>query len=131
MTHVEEWDPSAASLTEEHRRILTEAARQLDAGNLCLKLADQAKLKSVLFLGFSSWEKFVRADDSKTVVAWIKVLTSCEEKYSGFECGSKSPVISLARVLRKRGTYPSELSNWIKEHSNNRFLPHGSLMDRL
>jgi hypothetical protein len=49
----------------------------------------------------------------------------------GFETGPKSPVIALARALRKRGEYPDDLTAWIKVNTDNRFLPHGSLMDRL
>ena len=55
------------------------------------------------------------------------------ESQLGFEAGAKSPVIPLARRLRKQVDTDvfAELVRWIRAHSDNRFLPHGSLQDRL
>lgn len=63
--------------------------------------------------------------------ALIRVFTKGEKEVPGWEAGAKSPVIPMVRELKKRGTFPSELTIWIKANSENRFLPHGSLMDRL
>lgn len=131
MTDVEQWDPTKNSLRDVHRVILSKGAVQLASGGLCLTDTDQAELRSVLLLGFSSWEKFVDATDVETIISWIKVLTICEQEYSGFDSGAKSPVIPLVRVLKRRNAYPSALTTWIKENSSNRFLPYGSLLDRL
>lgn len=131
MTDVEQWDPSLDALTNEHREILTHASLQLKKGGLGLTAMQQEKLRSVMKLSSPLWEKFVETADVETIVEWIKVLALCEETYSGFECGSKSPVIPLVRVLRRRSAYPTSLTLWIREHSKNRFLPHGSLLDRL
>lgn len=131
MTDVEQWDPAKNSLGDVHCAILSRAAVQHESGGLCLSDTDQAELRAVLLLGSSSWEKFVDAIDAETIVAWIRVLTICEEEYSGFDCGAKSPVIPLVRVLKRRNAYPSDLTSWIKSHSRNRFLPYGSLLDRL
>lgn len=131
MTDVEQWDPTKNSLGDVHRAILSKAAVQLERGGLCLTDTDQTELRSVLLLASSSWEKFVATTDEETLVGWIKVLTICEQEYSGFDCGAKSPVIPLVRVLRKRNAYPNDLTIWIKSHSRNRFLPYGNLLDRL
>lgn len=131
MTDVEQWDPAKNSLRDLHRVILSKGAQQLEQGDLCLSDTDQAELRSILLLGASSWEKFVDSIDSTTIIAWVKVLTISEQEYSGFECGAKSPVIPLVRVLKRRNEFPSDLTSWIKSHSRNRFLPHGSLLDRL
>jgi hypothetical protein len=40
-------------------------------------------------------------------------------------------VIPLARLLKSRGDYPEDLTAWIRAHTGNRFLPYGSLLDRL
>lgn len=131
MIDVEQWDPDKTALGDVHRAILTKAAAQHESGGLCLTDTDQTELRSVLLLGSSSWEKFVDTTDVETIVAWIKVLTICEQEYSGFDCGAKSPVIPLVRVLKRRKAYPNDLTSWIKGHSSNRFLPYGSLLDRL
>ena len=44
---------------------------------------------------------------------------------------AKSAVVKLVRVLKQRGEMTPELTSWIKANSDNRFLPHGDLMDRL
>ena len=37
----------------------------------------------------------------------------------------------MVRELKRRGRFEVALTTWIKANSTNRFLPHGSLMDRL
>jgi hypothetical protein len=50
------------------------------------------------------------------------------EALTGCEAGAQSPVIPLARALRKRGEkLPRELLQWLKQVSDNRFLPYGPL----
>ena len=50
------------------------------------------------------------------------------ENLPGWEAGADSPVIPLARTLRKRGQRLSkELLLWLREVNNNRFLPYGPL----
>jgi len=49
----------------------------------------------------------------------------------GFELGARSPVIALVRLLKQRGEYPDDLTGWVKANTDNRFLPYGSLLDRL
>ena len=44
---------------------------------------------------------------------------------------SFAPVIPLVAELKRRGDYPNDLTAWIKANTDNRFLPYGSLMDRL
>ena len=70
-------------------------------------------------------------EPSPRLVGWARALTLAEETIPGCEGGAKSPVIALARLLRSRGDYPHDLTLWIKRVSSNRFLPYGSLMDRL
>ncbi|MEM9621858.1 MAG: hypothetical protein AAF993_09440 [Pseudomonadota bacterium] len=65
------------------------------------------------------------------IEALIRIFTLGEELYSGWLAGDKSPVVPLVRELKSRGTYDATLTRWIKSHTNNKFLPHGSLMDRL
>ncbi len=50
------------------------------------------------------------------------------ENLPGWEAGSKSPVIPLARALRNRGhRLDRSLLQWLREVSDNRFLPYGPL----
>ena len=60
-------------------------------------------------------------------------LFTIVEAQPGFAAGARSPVVPLARPLRARldGEAFAELVSWIRAHTENRFLPHGSRQDRL
>ena len=77
------------------------------------------------------WRSFVATELDATVEAWIRVLTLVERDFSGFEAGSRSPVLTLIKVLKSRNALSGDLFEWIKSHTQNRFLPYGSLADRL
>ena len=70
--------------------------------------------------------------DAEELEALARLFTVIEQQ-PGFEAGAKSPVIALCRRLRKHldADAFAELVRWIRAHSDNRFLPHGSLQDRL
>lgn len=65
------------------------------------------------------------------LIGLAKVFTLLEHQYATFKAGSDSPVIAMVRALKSRGQWDKSLTQWIKAHTDNRFLPHGSLMDRL
>ena len=78
-----------------------------------------------------AWQSFVAAESDASIKDWIKVLTLIERDFNGFEAGSRSPVLTLIKVLKSRNALPDNLFSWIKSHTENRFLPYGSLADRL
>ena len=131
MASVESWDPSAKVLTPRHRDILNHAASQLDAAAIDLTDDDQALLRPVMNFDAGSWRSFVESESDITLVHWAKVLTIIERDMNGFDAGSRSPVLVLVKTLKARNALPTELFAWIKVHTRNRFLPYGSLSDRL
>jgi hypothetical protein len=58
-------------------------------------------------------------------------LFTLAERLPGWDAGARSPVIVLVAELKRRDAYPEALTAWIKANTNNRFLPYGSLLDRL
>ena len=68
--------------------------------------------------------------DAVQLLALIRFYTLAES-LPGWEAGARSPVIPMVAELKKRGEYPADLGVWIKERTDNRFLPYGSLLDRL
>ena len=66
--------------------------------------------------------------DSDDIVRLIRLFTLLEFQLSGWEAGRQSPVIPLVKVLRHRGEFDSTLRKWIKAHTDNRYLPHGSAL---
>ena len=77
------------------------------------------------------WSPLLEAESDERLIRIAKSLTVAEMRLPGWEAGARSPVITIVRVLRRRGTYPKELTGWMKAHTTNRFLPYGSLADRL
>jgi hypothetical protein len=63
--------------------------------------------------------------------ALARLYTLAEARDPAWEAGARSPVIAFFAELKARGADTAELASWIRAHSENRFLPHGSLQDRL
>ena len=129
MGEIGSWDPDP-KLSEQHRDILDRAADAIDQPGLGMTTETQQMLSSVIQASPQIWLDFVEQETTIRIIGWIKVLTLIEEVL-GVEVGAKSPVITLVRLLKKRNVYPNNLTEWIKSHSHNRFLPYGSLADRL
>ena len=52
-------------------------------------------------------------------------------RFVSWKADAKSAVVPLVRALKQRKAYDKALTGWIKANTDNKFLPHGSLMDRL
>lgn len=130
---VESFDPSAVSQLDQGRvsalcQLCKELDPQLAAGSIVLDAVQIAEFSNT---AKQDWRPFLEALDSDVLLSLIRFFTLAEAQYSGFAAGDKSPVIAMVRVLKGRGDYSSDVTGWIKQHSDNKFLPHGSLMDRL
>ncbi len=122
------WEPPAR-LGDTHARTL-DGIVVVD-GRLDVDDTKARRLREIANAGSHAWSGFFAERSSQRLIEWLRVLTLAEEMVSGCDTGAKSPVIVLARLLRERGDYPAELTAWIRSVSSNRFLPYGSLMDRL
>lgn len=109
---------------EQHVAALDAAADSLDTN-------DATRLRQVVAADAAARRAFFDARESVRLVGWLRALTLAETAIAGCDGGAKSPVIDIARLLRERGDYPADLTAWIRSVSKNRFLPYGSLMDRL
>ena len=106
-------------------------AAALDAAVTQIETSDARLLRQVVNAEATQRATFFAARDSEQLVGWLRVLTLAETAVPDCDGGAKSPVIDIARLLRDRGDYPADLTAWIKSVSKNRFLPYGSLLDRL
>ena len=132
MDDVGTWDPgAAATLGERQVELIRKACRNLDCGDFGLTAGERGELAPLMTAGAEVWAAEVGAAASQELIGWIRFLTLAEARLPGFEAGAKSPVILIAGVLRGRGDYPEDLNAWIKANTDNRFLPYGSLADRL
>ncbi|MCX2801252.1 hypothetical protein [Microbulbifer thermotolerans] len=58
----------------------------------------------------------------------IRFFTLAEMQLPGWDAGAESAVIPLSKALRQRNTPLSrEQLLWIRQNSNNRYLPYGPL----
>ena len=130
MSDVGAWEP-APKLGASHAQALDVAAAEAEDDTLAVEPDVAARLRQVFAATPDERASLFDAEPSPRLVGWARALTLAEETIPGCEAGAKSPVIALARMLRARGDYPHDLTPWIKRLSSNRFLPYGSLMDRL
>jgi len=131
---VDSFDPASMRthiITPELLAELVALADRLAEPHLGLDISAARRTAVVARQGSVDWAAAASRLVEDDLQALIRVFTKGEKEIPGWEAGAKSPVIPLVRELKKRGAFTAELSSWIKANSDNRFLPHGSLMDRL
>lgn len=128
---VDTFDPSALSnpLNSDEIQALCALARALDSDVVVLADADVQRFAPLA--AHSQWPEHLDGLDDDDINALIRLFTLGEMQYSSWLAGDKSPVVPLVRALKQRGSYTVETTRWIKAHTTNKFLPHGSLMARL
>lgn len=127
------WDPAtqAAQLTPGALGELLAAAQRLEAEDFGLSAAAAQRLASLARSDGADWAAAASGMDDGQLTALIRLYTLAERRFPSWKAGARSPVIPLAQALRRRNAWPEGLTSWIKARTDNRFLPYGSLMDRL
>ena len=127
------WDPSAAAaLNAEDIERLVVAAGQLEEATFGLDAVEIARLAPLArHDGNIDWRSAAGTLSDSAIETLIRLFTLAEQRFPSWESGPRSPVVPLVAELKARGAYPPDLTRWIKAHTANRFLPHGSLLDRL
>lgn len=132
MAGVGSWNPAKA-VTPDASSIarLVRADVEIEAPNLGFAPEEITRFAPLMRVPAPTWSEAAQHLGVTDIEALIRVLTVAEMTLPGWEAKAKSPVIPLVAELKRRGVYKKELTTWIKAHTTNRFLPHGSLMDRL
>ncbi len=131
MADVGVWQPEEVPLDAPTLARLSDVADSLDEPNLGLSSEQVSKWAALMKLPPDAWSPLLEPEPDARLVRLVKALTIAEMQLPGWEAGARSPVIVIVRELQRRKTYPKALTAWIKAHTTNRFLPHGSLLDRL
>jgi len=126
------WEPSTKTTTIDEQRLqqFIEFSRseQLDKLAELIPEGDQQSLSGLMTLDQASWKDAAGKLSSDQIIHLIHFFTVAESALPGWEAGDKSPVIYLAKSLKARHEPLSkDLLVWIREHSNNRFLPYGPI----
>ena len=130
---VESWDPAnVPSLGADRVQQYVAAAARLDVPDFGLDSAQVDQLgRFARHEGPLDWGAAAAGLPDAQIEALIRLFTLAEMRFPAWEAGAKSPVVPLVALLKGRGNYPGELTRWIKANTSNRFLPYGSLLDRL
>ena len=132
MTGVGSWDPEKqVTLDRTVIARLAAADAEIEAPNLGFAPEEIARYAPLMRVPAARWSDAIEGAPVTQIESLIRVLTVAEMKLPGWEAKAKSPVVPLVAALKRRREYRKELGAWIKTHTTNRFLPHGSLMDRL
>ena len=128
------WEPNGPESAESNTvsaEILAELLTMIE-GNELDNLVELLGQKSASFsylmkLEASAWIGANElADDA--LVQLIRFFTLAEMQLTGWDAGSKSPVIYLVKILKGRGGFDAELRKWVKASTDNRYLPYGSAL---
>lgn len=94
----------------------------------CLSKDEQQAHAAIMQLPKSDWFALKESLSNEEIIFLIKFFTIAEMKYAGWSAEEQSPVIWLAKILRQKGgKLDAELLQWIKNNSDNKFLPYGAL----
>lgn len=76
----------------------------------------------------TQWLEEAAQWDSAKIWKLIQFFTLAEMQLQDWQGGAESPVIPLAKSLRRsKSPLSREQLLWIRQHSDNRFLPYGPL----
>lgn len=128
------WDPSAGSASSDlqlsrellRRLIAFSAEEQLD--HLPAHLSDdEEQLSRLMQIDHALWHNAAESLEEEELRHLIRFL-AVAENLPGWEAGATSPVIPLAKILRKRGArLDKPFLQWLREVNENRYLPYGPL----
>ena len=127
------WQPNVHGVTLNAALLarLTRAADSLDVQAFGLTTDEVVEFASVMRHPAADWTPLLADQPDAVLVQLVRFFTLAEMQLTGWEALGHSPVIPIVAELRRRKSYPHELTAWIKAHTNNRFLPYGNLLDRL
>ena len=129
------WDPQAETTNspiELSAELLASLASHSEDGQLedlqaRLGAAEQQRLAGLMQIDHETWRSAAEALPDEQILHLVRFF-AVAENLPGWEAGAKSPVIPLAKVLRKRGQrLERDLLQWLREVNENRFLPYGPL----
>ena len=121
---VDSWQPTPAtpSISGEHiERLLNVASQSTDL------TPDLEWIQPFAQLDKNIWTEAASDLEPSELTRLIKLFTLCETQ-GNWGLGDKSSVIPLFKLLKKRIGIDRELVQWVKQHTDNKFLPFGPLM---
>ncbi len=134
------WDPNASSSSQEHtnnyqldadflKRIINTV--NIDEPQSINNLLSEDELKEhrdIMLLPKETWFSTLENFNNEELIALIRFFTLAEVQFTNWQAEERSPVIWIAKLLRKRKhAIHKDLLIWIKNNNKNKFLPFGAL----
>jgi hypothetical protein len=129
------WDPAADAAAHSihieaatlERFIQLSQSGALDQLDQLIEEHESQALAGLMQLDPALWLAACEPLDDNEIRNLIRFF-AVAENLPGWEAGEKSPVIPLAKTLRKRGVrLDKELLQWLRTVNDNRYLPYGPL----
>jgi hypothetical protein len=138
------WEPAKPASNDQSRKEIDrtllmriiDALQETDAGNIPgLAAPDLVNMDSELTsanwlsgLPAAQWLEEAAHWDDEQVWALIRFFTLAEAQLQDWQGGAESPVIPLAKSLRlRKSPLAREQLLWIRQYSDNRYLPYGPI----
>ncbi|MDG1293452.1 MAG: hypothetical protein P8O99_05025 [Pseudomonadales bacterium] len=128
------WDPSSNASKLDisidpaliQRFLLLAENNQLN--DLAAQISEQDRSQfGIMQADLAQWKNVLNDYSEAQLIALIRFFTLVEMALPEWAAGAKSPVISINKILKSRGLkLEKEMLLWIKQNSDNRFIPNGS-----
>ena len=128
------WDPSSKASTLSvsidsallQRFLLLAENDQLS--DLANNIDEQDRSQfAMMQADLTAWKEALTDHSEGQLIALIRFFTLVEMALPEWAAGAKSPVISINKILKSRGhKLDKAMLLWIKQNSDNRFIPNGS-----
>lgn len=129
------WDPSAESAAGElqldtallERLAAYSREEQLPQLEHLIGADERQVLAGLMKIDHATWQASTQPLADNELLHLLRFF-AVAENLPGWEAGPQSPVIPLAKALRKRGVrLDRDLLQWLRQVNDNRFLPYGPL----
>tara|TARA_B110000503_G_scaffold20552_1_gene30890 strand:+ start:4827 stop:5231 length:405 start_codon:yes stop_codon:yes gene_type:complete len=129
------WDPKLVSTSSElslnadllDRLITYDRENTLSRLEQLLNEEDKQRLAGLMKIDHADWRAAAEALPEPDLIHLIRFF-AVAENLPGWEAGADSPVIPLAKLLRRRGVrLDKPLLQWLRDVNENRYLPYGPL----
>jgi hypothetical protein len=123
------WKPASSSVLDAATiRVLLDAVEVASPESLeCLNAQDFSDLAWTATQDKRAWSQAESLAPAE-LERLIRFFTLAEQQWVGWEAGKRSSVIALVAILKSQSAFEPELRRWIKQHSDNRYLPYGAAL---
>ena len=127
------WDPNekkTSAIDEVNTELLAcfiAATKKLPCELDTILPSEQLQQSQIIQASASAWQTAIAGFSNEELVLLIQFFTVVEAQLTAWSAGAKSPAILINRELRRRGEkLNKEILLWIKDNTDNRFIPNGS-----